>query len=391
MKHALRKDYWSTWFTALLFFVAYYILLVPVPLYLTQRGLPDWEIGLILGTFGVASLIARPLAGVLADGWGYRPVMLLGAFTLMIGAVGMGLTTHPLLLLTVRIFQAIGYVAFTTSVTALVATLAPSHQRGTALAVFGVAANVAITLTPGIVSMGLVILTLEGAFWLSGALAVACGLLAWGVLPNPRQASTVKFDRRALWRVPHQLRLLMLVAGVFGVGYGAFLQFLPLLIERRDLGASGLPYTVYGLGIILTRLVLGRLLDRGDRVKILFPAFVVLALGLGGFAFTNSPALLCLNALLLAISSGVLHPTLIALHVEHSAANECARATSLFYLGFDLGIGLGAWALAPVLQWQGLTSLYLVAACSMMMGIVLLQLLRTRSATVALRQDQAGV
>jgi MFS family permease len=94
----MQKAYWSAWFTALLYFFAYYALLVPVPVYLDRIGLPDWEIGVILGAFGVASLACRPVAGWLADGWGYRPIMLFGTGALAVGAIGMGLTTQPVLL-----------------------------------------------------------------------------------------------------------------------------------------------------------------------------------------------------------------------------------------------------------------------------------------------------
>ena len=43
-------------FTAtLLFFVAFYMLLVPLPPYLVALGLADWQVGLVLGAFGVAA------------------------------------------------------------------------------------------------------------------------------------------------------------------------------------------------------------------------------------------------------------------------------------------------------------------------------------------------
>jgi MFS family permease len=377
MNH-MQKGYWPTWITALLFFVAFYILLVPLPVYLAQEGLPDWQIGLILGTLGVASLIARPLSGILADRWGFRPGMLVGAISLTMGAIGIGFTTEPFLLFLLRILQAVGYVAFTTSATALVASLAPAPKRGAALAVFGVAANVAITFTPGIVSMGLVFLTLKGAFWLSGALAAACGIFAICVLPHTISETNSHPSWRNALKIPKPLMIPMLVTGIFGVGYGAFLQFLPLLTTRRNLDSSGMVYAVYGISIILTRLVTGRFIDEHNRIKVLLPAFLLLTLGLVGFAFTTSTELLWFCAVLLAISSGILHPILIALHVDCSSASERGQATSLFYLGFDMGIGFGTWFLSPVLQWLGLTGLYVFAAMTMVIGMLCLRPLRAQ-------------
>jgi MFS family permease len=64
--------YWPTWAATLVFFFAFYALLVPLPLHLAGAGLAGWQVGFVLGAFSVASLVLRPVAGALADGWG-RP------------------------------------------------------------------------------------------------------------------------------------------------------------------------------------------------------------------------------------------------------------------------------------------------------------------------------
>lgn len=123
--------YWTVWSAALLFFAAFYAFLVPIPLCLEAVGLPDWQIGLVLGAFGVASLVGRPLMGAISDSLGSRPVILFGTVALAAGATLMSFTSSPVLLFGLRVLQAAGYVTFTT------------------------AANVAITLTPAAVSAGL--------------------------------------------------------------------------------------------------------------------------------------------------------------------------------------------------------------------------------------------
>ncbi len=140
-----RREYWTTWFSALLFFAAFYILLVPLPLYLAQIRLPDWQIGVILGAFGIASLVGRPLTGLLTDRWGYRIVILAGTLSLAVGAAGVPMTASPAAQFLLRILQAGGYIAFTTAATALIADLAPKDRQGAAMAIFGMAANVAMT------------------------------------------------------------------------------------------------------------------------------------------------------------------------------------------------------------------------------------------------------
>jgi MFS family permease len=379
---AATSEYTIAWVATLLFFGAFYALLVPLPLYLTHIGLPDWQVGVILGAFGVASLVSRPLAGIFTDVWDREQVMRLGAAALIAGATGVTLTTWPLLLVVMRILQATGYVAFTTAATALVSDLAAPQQRGAALSRFGVSANLAMTLTPAAVSAGLAlaVLTIKSALWLAGALAALSGLVTLGVQRRTRPPGE-RPSLRTLFRPPRALRIPMTAAGLFGVAYGAFLQFLPLLTERRGLGAAGLAYATYGGGIILTRLVTARLLDRGDRTHVLTPAFFLLAAGLTGFALAHSRLMVYAAAAVFAVGSGILHPALIAIHVETMPVSEHGRATAGFYLGFDLGIGLGAWVLSPAFQWWGLQGLYLLAAVAACAGVLLVNPIASRLRT----------
>ncbi|MCB0210588.1 MAG: MFS transporter [Anaerolineae bacterium] len=365
----MSKGYWTIWIATLLFFAAFYTLMIPLPLYLTGVGLPDWQVGVVLGAMGITSLLVRPLAGIFADGWGRRQVMLLGTASLMIGAVSVGFTTQPVLLFGLRVLQATGYVAFTTAATALIADLAPPEKRGSALAFFGVAANVAMTMTPAIVNALLDTLTLPGAFWLTGILAALGGLLALRVQQKPTEQQQ-SFAWSDMLHLARRLYLPLITAALFGLAFGAFFQFIPLLTERRELGSAGLVYTVYGISIILTRLFTGQILDRVYQGLTLTIAFLMLGLGLTGFAFASAPLHLFAAAFLVATGSGVLHPLLISIHIGQAATTERARASAIFYIGFDTGIGLGAWLLAPVFQWFGLTGLFLLAAVASVMGLL---------------------
>ena len=387
--------YWTVWSATLLFFGAFYALLVPIPLYLEAVGLPDWQIGFVLGAFGVASLFGRPLAGAVNGSLGSRPIILFGTAALAAGAALMSFTTSPLLLFGLRILQAAGYVTFTNAATAL----APAARRGAALALFGVAANIAITLTPATVSTGLEFLTQQfgcptspcptwcttgpdaldagasssmcplwgrgighSAFILSAGLSLLAGMLVWRVIPRVNGAAGGSFRLSHLIALPPPLRGPILTTALFGVSFGALFAFLPLLAERRELASVGAAYGVYGVSIIATRVLTGRLLDRPDRSQVLLPALLVNAGGLAGFAAASTMPQLLASAVLMGVGSGITHPALISICVDRMPDTRRGRATASFYLAFDLGIGLGSWLLGLVLGAVGLTWLYLTAS-----------------------------
>ena len=354
----------------LLFFVAFYMLLVPLPPYLVAAGLADWQVGLVLGSFGIAALVGRPVAGLAADRLGRRTVILAGVAVFAFGVIGVLLTDAVPWLMAARILQALGYVAVSTAATARITDLAPPARQGATLARFGIAANVAMTLTPAAVDAALGTVTPEQVFLTAAMAAMLCGMMA--LTFGNRVASTpdTAHDRR-LWVLPPAIRQPWLAAVVMGVGFGVWLQFLPLLALRRGVEPAGLLYAVYGVAIILARLVTGPWQDRGCDRTLLVIGFTLFALGLGIFAFTAGLPSYLLATALVAAGGGIMHPLLMALHVRTMPPALRGRGVSTFYLGFDLGNGMGVWVLGFALQWWGLTALFGLAMVTSVFGLLL--------------------
>jgi MFS family permease len=362
----IRRNYWLAWSATLLFFSAFYALLVLLPRYLTLTRLADAQIGLVLSAFGVASLVGRPIAGLAADRWGQRRVMLAGCLALLIGIAGMPLASNIIALFILRLTQALGYVAFTTAGTALIIALTPMSERRQRLAIFGVAANVAMTMAPALISALLPYIPLTITFWLAGGLALLAGALSTAIILRSPSVDAQPHPWR--WELPPTLRRPMLVSICFGLGFGAFFQFIPLLVDRRGISSAGLLYTCYGAGIIATRVLSRRWLGQAATGRVLLAASILLSAGLGWTALAGSIGTLALASLLIAAGCGLLHPTLIALHAL-LLPEAPGRATATFYLGFDLGIGMGSWLLGAVLQYAGPAALYMMAALAVLAGL----------------------
>jgi len=347
--------YRAAWTATLLFFGGFYALLVPLPRYLTAQGFQDGQIGLILGAFGVASLIGRPLAGLATDRYGARAVMRFGAIALTLGALAVPLTVSLPGLFGLRILQAVGYVAFTTAGTALVVALVDPAERGRRVALFGAAANVAITATPALVTLLLDVAPLGAGFLLGGLLALVSGSLT---LRLPRASVTTAPFTLAL---PRRLWVPMLVSALLGGAFVGFFQFAPILADRRGTVSPGHLYLIYGLAIIGTRVVGGHLIDWYGAGPVVALACALMVAGHGLIATTDALAPLLLAPALIAAGGGMFHPALIAHHAA-LLPGAPGRATAAFYLAFDLGIGGGSWVCGLALEAAGLPGLFSIAA-----------------------------
>ena len=350
--------YWRAWLATITFFAGFYALVVPLPRYLARVGLQDWQIGFVLGAFGVAALVGRPLSGVAVDRFGSRATMLVGAVSLALGALGVSATDNFAALLALRLLQAIGYVAFTTAGTSLVVSLVAPEQRAGRLAMYGAAANIAISLAPAAVSAVLEFAPLEVGLLTTVACACIAGLVTLALPHAPSKRAPATRETGLL--PPRRAWLPMLVTALLGAGFAAFFQFAPILADRRA-APPGLLYSVYGAAIIATRIGGARLLDRLAVGSIVLPAAALMTLGDVCIAISENLALLLLAVVLVAISGGLFHPALLAHHVA-ILPDTPGRASAAFYIAFDLGIGLGSWLFGVVLQLAGLPGLYSTAA-----------------------------
>ena len=163
----------------------------------------------------------------------------------------------------------------------------------------------------------------------------------------------------------------MVLALLFGIGYGAFLKFLPVLALRRGI-EMGWIYALYGLVIILMRASVGSFIDRCHRPSTLALGFVCLLGGMLFFALSHSLAGLLAGAACMAAAGGLLHPLLIAIHVHNSHQWALAGGSAAFYFGFDLGLGAGPWLAAPLFERFDIAAVYSLAAGAAVLGLGLI-------------------
>jgi MFS family permease len=356
--------FWLAWLASLLFFAGFYALLLPLPARLEQLSLPAWQIAVIIGAFGVGALIARPAVGVLADTQGRRRLLLASAL-LGAGAVaGMATATDGLILLGLRLAHAAAYAGFTTAAVALASDLAGPVRRAGALAIFGMAPNLALSITPQFITPALTWFGPSGALLLTSA-AMLVAVLPAVAATAPRANDPIpETESGPLPRSRHPLIGPFLGAAGLGLAFGVYLLFVPVLVERQGYGQGPTLYTTYGIGIILIRLLTSRALNGSKRAVLVTAAWVSMAVGLASLAVAPSLLAGIAGSALVAFGGGVLHPALITAHIEALPERRHGFAVAVFYLGFDGGIGLGSWLLAPLFAFVGVASMFVVASAA---------------------------
>ncbi len=348
---APRQTFLWLWTATFLCFTAFYGGAQPLAQVMARSALTGAETAAVLGAFGATALALRPLAGWLTDRVAPRWVIGGGAAALALGVGGLPWASGAAPLIGLRALQAIGYVAVTTAGTTAAAGLGPATARAGRIARFGMAANLAMLLTP----IGLSLAPVgagDGVAVLAGlALAAAfCAQPLDDLAPRTQGGSirvAAAVRRVGLWP--------WFVALSLGLSFGAFLQYTPLL---EGLNTGGL-FSLYGAAILLTRLLAG---GRLDRVSLGRTAVIAGLLLCGGLATLALPTTVrWFGALAIGAGGGMLHPAALAAAVKR-VPDAAGQATAWSYVGFDLGLALSGWALGPLFAWGGATLVFAATA-----------------------------
>lgn len=353
-----------------LYFGSFYLLLPTLPQYVELLGGSPGQIGLVVGVFSVASVVLRPGLGLMADRFGRKRLMLLGAglFSLLFPLYGLLHAVTPLYIL--RIAHGIAHASFLAASAAYIADLAPPARRGEVMGVYGTASVVAMALFP---AWGIDIIQATGSFpvlFTYSTVAAAAAFLAValvGEIRSPdggkRAASLLTVGRRRTVLVP------ALTLGAGATAYGTVIAFLPVFAPQRGLTHFGIFFTVYAAATLASRVFAGRLSDRYGRRRVILPFMALLTAGVFMLPFLDSLFLLAFIGVTFGFGFGAFMPTLNALVVDKTPPAERGSALGFFTSFMDVGIAFGSVGLGLIGEQAGLATMFAVAGGVLILGI----------------------
>ncbi len=341
-----------------------------LPRQLKELGAGEDYVGWVMGSTSAVNLLAIPLAGVLADRWGRKPLLVFGSVCMVVTSyafVGLNDLGDSFLLL--RGLHGVAFASFFVAGMATVADEAPHDQRAHLLGIFGLFALVTHALAPAVGEQ----LVAWGGFdrlWqvASGAAAVGA-VLALG-LP----ARTTDHPGRGGARVRDLLRRRDLLApvflsGVLATGFGAAIQFLAALAVVRQLTAVGPFFLSFVAASMAVRLLGGRHWDRIGAKRATVPFAVVYAIGVASLSGVDSAAGLVVAGILFGLGQGVTYPALSALVIGRVGPHERGKAVGLYSGAFGGGMMISAFGYGGLAEAAGYTVMYGVAGAVMVLGI----------------------
>ena len=357
-------------------FASYFLL----PLFVRSLGGGEAQIGAVMGTAGLASLLVLPLVGLTIDRVGRRAFLIAGAIGMAAASVGFQFV-HEIgpALFALRALQGVSFAAAFTATTTFAAEFAPRPQRARALGLFGLSTLLTHAIAPG---LGEEVIHRFGFPALFG-LAMACTLITIVIalpLPEPSHAArAARGGERRLQPIHWVIAATMTLAGM---GFGTVMTFIPTFVTGHQLGRVGYFFAAYTGTAILTRLIGAGASDRFGRRRVILPSLLLLGVSIVWLARIDSlPALFAAGALF-GTAQGISYPTLHAFLVDMASEAQLGRTQALFNGAFNLGVTASGFAFGLVAEWFGDRTMFTVAGIMPMLAAAVF-LLGTRRVAAA--------
>ncbi len=359
----------QVWAATLLGFLSVGAVLPVLPRYVKGPvGAGDVSVGIVVGCFAFAAVVARPLAGRLADERGRRRVMLAG---MGVSAVAGALLAVPLGvpgLVVARLVLGVGDALLFTAAATWIVDLAPPGRRGQAIGLFGLAIWGGLAAGP---IFGELLLRLGSydAVWAFSAVMPLLGALVARGVPEVRPAPGAPDAARGPL-VPRPVIPPGVALALANVGYGTMAGFVVLHLDDAGVGGGATAFTAFAAAVVLARLLAGRLPDvLGPRTTAIAAGAAETA-GLGLLALAPSFPVALAGAVVMGCGFSLLFPSLALIAVSRVGGERRGAALGAFTAFFDAGVGLGAPLAGAVAALAGYPAAFWLAAGAALAGTV---------------------
>lgn len=363
------RDFTLIWIANFFIFLGFQMTLPTIPIFIDSLGGSQQMIGIIVGIFTFSALLVRPYAGHALENKGRGVVYLFGLSLFVLSVGTFGFLASIGMLMVMRIIQGIGWGFSTTAAGTIATDLIPMKRRGEGMGYYGLSGNLALAIGP---ALGLTIYgkMSPGVFFL---LCAGLGLMAFLLSLNirfkkvdtsPDKTKVARFDVLEKSAINPAILLFFITAT-----FGGIASFLPLYAVEKGIDGIQLYFVAYALALMLTRTFAGRIYDTKGDLYVIPPGVILIFAAMLLLAWLPNLNVLLIAGVLYGLGFGTVQPALQAWAVNAAPADRKGMANATFFSFFDLGVGIGAMVFGQLAFSYGYASIYIVAACSVLLSL----------------------
>ena len=336
--------------------------------------------GIIAGIFSIAALVTRPFAGLAADKFNKKSLCIIANILIGVTVVGYVFSSNIQLLFFFRILHGVAFGISSTANIVLVTGYIPKDRLGEGIGYYGLGQVMAQVIGP---NLGVYIADKWSFQWLFTVIALltflAAGMLIFLQYPQKCETKTrekVKITLGSL--VAKEAIVYAVIGGMFSFGNGIVSSFLILLGQERNIPNIGLFYSVGAVVLFALRLFIGRIADRKGLTLVVNISLAVSAVSMVLIGVAPVLGFLIAASVLKSIGQGGGQISLQAECIKRVEKGRIGLATSTFFIGADIGQGVGPMIGGVISSSFNYMVMYLACAVLMLVSMVFFNIYQKR-------------
>lgn len=348
-------------------YLVYYLLMVIIAVIAQDNlGATLGQAGLASGIYIIGTLIARLFMGKKLESYGRKAVLRYGAIFYLLTTIAYLYIPSIGILYGVRFFNGFAYGTVSTATNAIVTAYIPAKKSGEGINYYGLSTSLAAAIGPFI---GMILLSTTNFYTIImvSILMIAATTVACFFFPVKNIVLTPEHKKAAAsWHIDSFIEkkalFISTIAFFMGLAYSSVLSFLSSYAEVIHLvSASSFFFVVYALVITATRPLSGRIFDTHGENAVIYPSYLFLTLGLVALSFTTSAWLLLTAGALVGLGYGTFMSNGQAVSLKNCEPQRIGIALSTYFVGLDLGLGVGPYLFGELRHFISFQGMYLLA------------------------------
>jgi MFS family permease len=351
--------------------VTYYAIISTLPIYLVNElkaGKSD--VGLVLASYTIASIVVRPFGGFSLDKFGRRTVFLISLFLYSFFFCGYLLASSILLLIILRFMQGLTWGVTTIASSTIAVDIIPAEKRGEGIGYFGMSTTLGMSTGPII---GLFLYHQMGytAVFVACIAASFISFVCASFIKLPEKALPENFELtlKNLFNksaVLPSVNLLIIMST-----YGGLLSFIALYGREIGVQNTSLFFLVFSIGIIISRFAAGKSFDKRGPLRILTVCLSLLMIGYPLLVIFHNPVGFYVSAIIIGFGIGVVFPIFQAMVNNLADPLRRGAANSTLYTALDIGMGAGMVVMGYIAEYVSISATFIVSMVIIAVGLII--------------------
>lgn len=353
------------------FFVAiiFYLLMTSLSLYAVEKfQASESKAGILTGIFIIGSLVARLCTGRYIDLIGKKKLIIFGSLLFLVMMMMYIPIQSYIVLLSVRFIQGMAFGALTTGISTSIISMIAAERRGEGMGYFSLSTTLAAAIGPFMAiylqqfnnyQLIFTLCTICTAFTLVLSLIVRIPMIEL----SEEQKRVIRQGYSLSSFLEKSAIPLAILMVLLGVSYAGIVTFIAAYAKELQLSsAASYFFMVYAGVLLISRPLAGKLLDKKGENIVMYPAIIIYLFSFIMLSNVQSGFFLLLSGGLIALGYGTLMSSAQVVVVKKVEKYRMGMATSTFFLGMDLGMGIGPTVTGQLIVWFDYRTMYAILA-----------------------------